>query len=485
MDLLKKIIRVMDDNGIEYHKGFNDVERKGYASDGCEKLSNRITVDISNILVSAINGCISVKKVEEAVEDLTELSVKLSDKKSASKAVKLENERKQILTKLKIDEKETKMSIREETIKYLDMCLKAIDVTEGSITDPISAPNIVRSRDILEELKAIIGGAWDDSSKNACDLAAKIINDSLSTWCEQISLYQCDNDAVKALDEAVVTARKWEALDSIPKKKDIADDKYIEEKEVKYVPHSIIKRIIESEGSLQRVSILRSKIQAYKDDTERLYGVEKLREKRNAQRDRLTKIEEQAKAIKVKLMNGEIRKDDALEMMKDLTSEQSVIQREVKIISADIDKKSKLASNRKNTAREFDRVMEKLDMASRDQAWLYTLEKRLPIQKITEALLGRADSATIRALADQIIEVIEMSKMRDESVGEISEELQQVTLEEIDLNLDNLDEKKSEEEIDADLEKMFENFGIKDDSDDVEIEKVERKKNTNVGEDDL
>lgn len=104
---LDRICKTLRANGVPFDEAFAELDARGYASDACQALSERIVEDIEQLVIRAVNTGFGAKE-NGAVGELIRLALKLGERKAAQKLVKYTEQRERILAGVPQEEKRRK-----------------------------------------------------------------------------------------------------------------------------------------------------------------------------------------------------------------------------------------------------------------------------------------------------------------------------------------------------------------------------------------
>ena len=228
MSQVGKIVELLDTNKINYARNFVNIERNGYDSDECQKLSYEIREDIERILRLGFDNGGFTTDMKNAIFELTEIAVKLSAYKAVNKLNSYIKEKNKITDKFKNYQGEKNMpDIKKEVNLYIDDSLKGL---ESLILEEKSDYNkniLNASKDLLLELKEKVNGVYDNASKKAADYAAELLGGSdygLFAWRDYMGRRMIFDTVNEHLKEAINEAEKWAALTKAANKRELAKE---------------------------------------------------------------------------------------------------------------------------------------------------------------------------------------------------------------------------------------------------------------------
>ena len=450
MDKQEKIIAALRANKIEFDEDFKDLVARGYASDACQAFSEEIVDDIEKLVVAAINQGGFTAKSKEAIADLIRLTLKLSDRKAADKLVKFRDQKEKIVASVpKTDRKEGKMNIREEALKYIQTSRKGAEAVLAMKGNASKQDRLRESIELLNKTEEVVLGAWDNVSKNAADRAEEMIGFILK-WRRKLSVYMCDGEAVENLRSALEKAKEWESLKEAPKKKEIADDKYLEER-VKYLPDSV-DRIIASSQHIEQIGAFCDALEEFDEVTKRRYNTDKMEEECNALYKKSEEKTAEMQSLAIRYKNGEIKAEQALPKMRRLKTELEDISELIKTTERDLERASNARMDREGIRREFTRLNDKIMEYDNDHAMLTTLARNIDFVELSGVLLGRVSPDQMRAIVNRILGVFDMIKLHGGFTEEVRESWRDIRRE---LNLEDSqrEERRRPEAVKNDKEK--------------------------------
>lgn len=228
MSQVGKIVELLDTNKINYARNFVNIERNGYDSDECQKLSYEIREDIEEILHLGFDNGGFTTDMKNAIFELTEIAVKLSAYKAVDKLNSYIKDKNKITDKFKNYQGEKNMpDIKKEVNLYIDDSLKGL---ESLILEEKSDYNkniLNASKDLLLELKEKVNGVYDNVSKKAADYAAELLGGSdygLFAWRDYMGRRMIFDTVNEHLKEAINEAEKWAALTKAANKRELAKE---------------------------------------------------------------------------------------------------------------------------------------------------------------------------------------------------------------------------------------------------------------------
>lgn len=407
---LDRICKTLRANGVPFDEAFAELDARGYASDACQALSERIVEDIEQLVIRAVNTGFGAKE-NGAVGELIRLALKLGERKAAQKLVKYTEQRERILAGVPQEEKkEEKMDIREETRKFIDVTRKGTKaVMRLNIGDRL-AELFGESCELLDKIEQAVNAAWDDSTKNAADLAGQV-TDGIVAYQKKLAYYTCDEDAVESLRQALARAEEWSRLNEAPqRKKDIADEKYIDAK-VGFTDPYGIGTIHEGLKYVDKIQIFRDTLRRFEEDTEKLCGTKQLEKERAKLRARQEQIDGELNELVVKYANGEMSAEESDEQSVDLEEERADLDAELSDLRGEIEDRNSLRRLREKSSKEFGRLSNKILAYENDPAMLSMLAENIDFAELCGALLGRMSSAEMKGVVNNILSVFDMVKV--------------------------------------------------------------------------
>ena len=410
MNRLERIAETLHINKVDFDEDFVYLDARGYASDGCQELSEKIVSDVEKLAVRAVNGDFGAKE-REAVADLVRLALKLSDKKAAAKLVKYSDQREKIIESVRETERrEGKMDIREETLKFIDLTRRGTEVIRRMDVGDRLGALFDESIGLLGEIRTAVEDTWDNSTKSAADLAGSV-TDEIVAFQKKLSVYTCDADAVEGLRRALARAKEWQKLNTAAKRgRDIADDKYIDQK-VGFTDPYNIGNIIESEKHIENIYIFRDTLKRFNEDTERMCGTDALEEERGRLYRRSGEIEKELDSLTVQYMNGEMSAEECDGRSSDLEEEKADIAAEIEDCRYEIDSKTEMRKMREASSKEFAKLSEKIMQYEHDPSMLSILAENVDFAELCGALLGRMNGSEIKAIVNKILSVFDMVRL--------------------------------------------------------------------------
>ena len=406
-----RVLAALRENGVPFEEGFAEAEARGYDSDACQELAERIAEDLETIVIRAVNTGFGAKE-SGAVWELTRLGAKLCERKAAQKLVKYSEQRERILEGIaeQKEKKEGKMDIREETLKFVDVTLRGTEaVMRLNIGDRLTEL-FGESVQLLQKIGQTVKEAWDDSSRSAADLAG-LVTDRIVAYQKKLAYYTCDEDAVEELRRALAEAEKWKQLNRAPqRKKDIADDKYIDSKVGFTDPYNIA-GIREGLGYVDKIQIFRDTLRRFEEDTEKMCATAQMEEERAKLRARQEEIDRELNDLIVRYANGEMSAEESDELSAELEEERADIEPDLADLKDEIDERSALRRLREKSSKEFRRLSDKIMAYENDPAMLTMLAENIDFAELCGALLGRMSNAEMKGVVNDILSVFDMVKV--------------------------------------------------------------------------
>ncbi len=469
MSNLSKIVKILRANGVSFAPDFARIESLGYASDDNEKLSKEIVLDVEELVKYALNnGGFNTKSVmglfggydlSSTVKELTDLAVKQSGKKAQSKIQKYKRERLEILKDVKtLKESEWNMNVKEVTLKYIDTTVQGAEIAAQNFASNQTADaNRKEGVKVLKQIKTLIEGVWDGSSKTACDLASKIINDCILPFRKEISAYTCFTSTVNKLKEAKTLAEEMSELAVAVKKKDLATKEYMEKTGVEYYLDDL-DRIIESVPNLEALNSWEIDLKNYAQETLRLTDTTKEKELKEGKEAELKENKTQAEKVVRDLQNGRISRADAIEKLSDLKEDKAVLEEDVADLDSQIDELKELARTRGKIERYMSRILKKIDRVKSDPAWLTTAVKEINFVDVKRMLLGRTSAEEIDAVVVEVERTLDLIVAQNEQIRQGVDKLQDVN--NVGKITSKVNKKVSQKEEEAELNALLAGFGF-------------------------
>lgn len=303
---LNKLIRILDDNKVNYARKFEDIEINGYDSNQCQKLSFEIRENIEDLLRKGFNGGFDVT-IKNAIFELTEIAVKLSKYKAALKLDDYIEDTRQIMYKFRNHKGDKNMpDIKKEVLQYIDDSLMGVDAMILEEKSEYKKSILNTSKDLLKELKEKVDNVFDNVSLDAADCAANLLGDSkygLFAWRDYVGRNMVFDTVNEHLKEAISEADKWAELTRSVSKRNYAKDKDI----VKYQEDVF--------SSFSRIAAVKEKGDAFfsrlKDFEEQFTVQDESYQKVKEINDDIAEMQKEISEIIQKLDNGEMLEEEA------------------------------------------------------------------------------------------------------------------------------------------------------------------------------
>lgn len=227
---LNTLIRVLDDNKVNYARKFKDIEVNGYDSNQCQRLSFEIREEIEKLLKIGFSNGMDVS-VKNAIFELTEIAVKLSDYKAALKLDGYIEKKNDIVYKFRNYKGDKNMpDIKKEVLLYIDDSLAGVNAMIIEEKSNYKKSILTTSKDLLEQLRQKVDDVFDNVSVDAADCAANLLGDSkygLFAWRDYVGRNMVFDTVNDHLKEALDEADKWSQLTKAVNKRNYAKDKDI------------------------------------------------------------------------------------------------------------------------------------------------------------------------------------------------------------------------------------------------------------------
>lgn len=225
---LDVLLDILDENKIKYPRRLKDIELNGYDSNRCEFFSYELREEIERLIRVGINDGFDVN-VKNAIFELAQMAVNLSQSDASLKLDGYEDRKQQISKKIKGNKGDSDMAdIKEEILKYIDNSIAGADALIMGDLDDYKKSILMSAKDMLINIRETVDGVFDNSSKDAAHRARYVIGDSkggLYAWRESVARGMIYDGVNKHLDEALEEAQKWTQLTKeVPKRKLAKDD---------------------------------------------------------------------------------------------------------------------------------------------------------------------------------------------------------------------------------------------------------------------
>ncbi len=213
-----KIVELLDANKINYARNFVNIERNGYDSDECQKLSYEIREDIERILRLGFDNGGFTTDMKNAIFELTEIAVKLSAYKAVNKLNSYNKDKNKITDKFKNYQGEKNMvNVKDEVCKFIDDSILGVNnlISQESIES--SKQTLEEAKDLLEKLQQKVNEVYDQASQKALEYAKAILGDGktgLIAWREDAAKGIYGTHRIQKLFKIV---EEWCAVKSIGK----------------------------------------------------------------------------------------------------------------------------------------------------------------------------------------------------------------------------------------------------------------------------
>ena len=303
---LDALIRILDDNKVNYARKFKDIEVNGYDSNQCQRLSFEIREDIERLLRIGFAGGMDVT-LKNSIYELTEIAVKLSGYKAALKLDDYIEKKKEILHKYRNYKGDKNMpDIKKEVIAYIDDSLAGVNAMIIEEKSEYKKSILNASKDLLSQLKDKVNNVFDNVSVDAADCAANLLGDSkygLFAWRDYVGRNMVFDTVNTHLEEAISEADKWAELTKAVNKRNYAKDKDI----VKYTEDVF--------SGYSRVAAVKEKGDAFfsrlKDFEEQFDVQNESYDKVKQINDDIAQMQKEISEIIDKMDNGEILEEEA------------------------------------------------------------------------------------------------------------------------------------------------------------------------------
>ncbi len=424
MSQLQEIVQALTLAKIPFKSGFASIEKKGIASADCKPLQDEILNELQIIIKSAINegGFTPVRK--KAIADLSEIAVKLCDRKysDAAKLAKLKSETSKILVAVKTSAKEeNKMAIKEEMLKWIDSSLQGAEAMKNYFKDGFQLGNVQKSAELLTEIRGIVDGVWDNLSKRAADHASDMI-DALSNWRYEISLYMCTSEGISALQEVKKSALAWKELCQVPAKKEQATPKYLEEKGVSFVKDDF-DRIANSRIAKEKIQVFIESVANYNEITNSQYNVEEQHAKVEELKTKQTAYKYEGANLYLQFQMKQISALDFQEQVSELNEQMEEIKAELEEEKDNLAVMKSDKANRDAVGKEYIKIVTKLKSYERDPMLLDFLAQQLDFNQMTAALWGKLTSQQAEDNVLKIMTTLKGCEMQSKQARKAREEM--------------------------------------------------------------
>lgn len=303
---LNRLLRILDDNKINYARKFEDIEINGYDSNQCQRLSFEIREDIEELLRIGFNGGFDVN-LKNAIYDLTETATQLSKYKAALKLDDYIKDTQQIMYKFRNHKGDKNMpDIKKEVLLYIDDSLMGVDAMILEEKSEYKKSILNTSKELLNELKEKVENVFDNVSVDAADCAANLLGDSkygLFAWRDYVGRNMVFDTVNEHLKQAISEADKWAELTRSVNKRNYAKDKDI----VKYQEDVF--------SSYSRIAAVKEKGDAFfarlKDFEEQFSVQDESYQKVKEINEDIGEMQKEISEIIQKLDNGEMLEEEA------------------------------------------------------------------------------------------------------------------------------------------------------------------------------
>lgn len=439
MNRIERIAETLRANKVDFDEDFLDLDARGYASDACQEFSEQIVGDLVALAERGVNEGFGAKE-RDAIADLIKLALRLSDKKAPARLAKFSEQREKIVSGVREEERrEGKMDIREETLKYIDVTRKGTEVLMQRINIGERLKEMFSECvGLLDQMREEVCGAWDNSTKNAADIAGKL-TDELLAFQKKLAYYTCDAEAVAGLKKALGYAKEWKELKTAAKRGTLADDKYIDAK-VGYSDPFDIEELAYAPDHTDSIGIFRDTLRRFDEDTQRFCNTEALEAERDALYKRQAEIEKELDSLTVQYMNGEMSAELCDEKSSELEEEKADVAAELSDYGYEIEEKNKTRRVREKSSKEFARLSNKIMEYESDPVMLSLLAQNIDFSELCGALLGRMNKAEIKEVVSKILYVFDIMKVRGGFTAEVRDAWRDIRTE---LNMGREEERRA------------------------------------------
>lgn len=303
---LSRLIRILDDNKINYARKFKDIEINGYDSNQCQRLSFEIRENIEDLLHKGFGSNMDVS-IKNAIFELTEIATQLSKYKAALKLDNYIEDTHEIMYKFRNYKGDKNMpDIKKEVLLYIEDSIQGVDAMILEEKSEYKKSILMTSKDLLSQLKEKVENVFDNVSVDASDCAANLLGDSkygLFAWRDYVGRNMVFDTVNEHLKEALQEADKWSELTRSVSKRHYAKDKDI----VKYQEDVF--------SSFAKVSAVKEKGDAFfsrlKDFEEQFSIQDESYQKVKEINEDIAEMQKEISDIIQKLDNGDMLEEEA------------------------------------------------------------------------------------------------------------------------------------------------------------------------------
>ncbi len=211
---VKKIIRILDSNKIDYDSKFASLRGLSFPNDECVDFAEELVKKIELLAIYGLNN--KMREVEKLIVRLIDTTIKLGSNNANKKLIKIkreienDKELKKIMAKVKNNEIDVRIPFR----KYLESTKKGVNVLlERNIKAEakINVKCLQESKSMLEEIEAKLNSVVDFSSKKALSIANECVA-LIQDYRFKASENVYTSDATKYLKDIMIKLDNWEAL---------------------------------------------------------------------------------------------------------------------------------------------------------------------------------------------------------------------------------------------------------------------------------
>lgn len=294
----------------------------------------------------------------------------------------------------KILNKSDVLTVKDELIQRIDAYIKGTRAHMAECENESRKYILQQGVSKLEELKGAVGNVSIFVGKEANELGSAIVKELL-VWSSDVSTSMYDDASLGSLGDAIATAAKWGKVKNAPRKAS-PDLSGIEFDENDKSDGLTAAGLVVATGG--RAKIFRDNLDNYKKKIEKRYSTEADERELQNKKDEKERLSAQIAEIRSRFQNGEIPKDEALDLIEPLDSDMQFIEDDIIDLNEHIVETKEQGSMYKAHLRLLDRIMRVVDKYEGEFEKLAMVYDVIDFNALNAVMRGTADKEEINTV---------------------------------------------------------------------------------------